>query len=308
MLKFHDPEKDTPKPVIGKERDRESVTPPEVTAFKALLERGRTQEFVVKIEISPELAKYILQRNPDNRNISSAAVETFAAAIRRGEWMVTNQGIGISREGLLNDGQHRLSAIIDADMTVMMFVAFGLERRAQNKTDIGRRRSLGDVLAIQKVQNANVLAAVAQMGWGYDRGRANLNAQLSSEQAFDWLDKNGEVHTFPAKVRKLTAFYRLPGSALILAAYVCHRHNPLKAEQFLQMVTDGLNIPNDGHPASRLRSRFHQSATKQRPVLRYEVVALYILAFNAFCQRRNLRKLEWISAGPEAKPFPRVGE
>jgi len=34
----------------------------------------------------------------------------FAEAMRRGEWMVTHQGIAFDTQGVLVDGQHRLAA------------------------------------------------------------------------------------------------------------------------------------------------------------------------------------------------------
>ena len=72
--------------------------------------------------ITPERASEWLAANTTNRPVSKAVVRSFAQAMRRGEWMVTHQGIAFDTQGVLVDGQHRLAAIIEADRPVELTV------------------------------------------------------------------------------------------------------------------------------------------------------------------------------------------
>ncbi len=68
--------------------------------------------------VTPRRAAEYLERNTANRPLSKRTVREFAEAMRRGEWRVTHQGIAFDTEGALVDGQHRLAAIIEADLPV----------------------------------------------------------------------------------------------------------------------------------------------------------------------------------------------
>ena len=65
-------------------------------------------------KISPEKAAEMLAANTANRPLSRSTVQAFAEAMRRGDWLVTHQGIAVDTNGVLVDGQHRLAAVIEA--------------------------------------------------------------------------------------------------------------------------------------------------------------------------------------------------
>lgn len=58
-----------------------------------------------------------------------------------GEFENTGEPLILSSEGVLNNGQHRLLAVAEADAVVDMDVRFGIPRRAFTKTDIGAPRT-----------------------------------------------------------------------------------------------------------------------------------------------------------------------
>jgi hypothetical protein len=88
-------------------------------------------------------------------------VRSFAEAMRRGEWLVTHQGIAFDVNGVLVDGQHRLAAVIEADQPVEMTVFTEVPEGAFDVLDTGKRRTAADVLAIEgeKEQLIRILAA-----------------------------------------------------------------------------------------------------------------------------------------------------
>ena len=94
--------------------------------------------------ITPELAQLYLTTNGVNRKARTSNIRTLSAAIKRGEWQLTHQGIAFSRNGALLDGQHRLMAIIDANIPVQMMVYRNVNEDAFRVMDSGAKRSIAD--------------------------------------------------------------------------------------------------------------------------------------------------------------------
>ena len=114
-----------------------------ITALIKTVSRGGA----ATIDITPELAQALLERNEDNRSISQRRVAMFAHDMATGAWRLNNNAIGIGPEGQVWDGQHRLLAVVMAGVTIRMLV-FGLELSARPTIDQGRPRSVGDNLRI----------------------------------------------------------------------------------------------------------------------------------------------------------------
>ena len=54
--------------------------------------------------ITPDKAEQMLAANTANRPVSKSTVRAFAEAMRRGDWLVTHQGIAVDSNGVLVDG------------------------------------------------------------------------------------------------------------------------------------------------------------------------------------------------------------
>jgi hypothetical protein len=70
------------------------------------------------ISVTPELAAKWLELNDHNRGVVTARVDQYAADMRRGEWRVNGEAIKISADGKILDGQHRLLAVLEADVAI----------------------------------------------------------------------------------------------------------------------------------------------------------------------------------------------
>jgi hypothetical protein len=102
------------------------------------------------VTITPDIAKQLLATSPGNRPIRPHYVRLLSIAMKRGDWLVTSQGIGIDTEGRLRDAHHRLHAGILADTTFQSTVVWGLSEDAYQVTDRGLSRSYSDILDCPK--------------------------------------------------------------------------------------------------------------------------------------------------------------
>jgi hypothetical protein len=124
--------------------------------------------------IGPKLAASYLEKNPSNRPLSQKRVATFQQAIKRGEWQENGETIKFNGDGTLLDGQHRLAAIVACGSSpeslrplVWCWVVRGLSTESQETMDTGGVRTVGMMLAIRGVKNANEVATAARMVWSY---------------------------------------------------------------------------------------------------------------------------------------------
>lgn len=104
---------------------------------------------ITKIEIvTPAKAAAWLEKNTDNRRVRAWYVKSLAGIITRGEWKVTHQGVAFSKSKRLLDGQHRLMAVVEANLPVKMCVTYDVADDAFMALDQGINRKLADILSI----------------------------------------------------------------------------------------------------------------------------------------------------------------
>jgi hypothetical protein len=100
-------------------------------------------------DMSKALVDQLLTYNTNNRNVKQAVVERYSRDIKAGNWHITNQGIGVSDEGVLLDGQHRLLALKACNYPkVKMVIVWGLDKETQSYVDQHTKRSARDVFRL----------------------------------------------------------------------------------------------------------------------------------------------------------------
>lgn len=106
------------------------------------------------VNITPKLARSMLQRNLQNRPLRMAHVERLRLSFERGEYRMTHQGVAISADGVVIDGQHRLTAIamMEEGRSFPMLVSTGMDfADAFSVVDsVVVPRSVSDVLQIDR--------------------------------------------------------------------------------------------------------------------------------------------------------------
>lgn len=129
------------------------------------------------VEITPAMARAMLARNPSNRRVSESTVSKIARDIEAGNFVVNGESIIVANDGSLNDGQHRLCAVVEADMPITSVVVFGPARETRVTVDQGRSKMVGDYLAMEGHRDSNALAAAAGYVWQWQNlGRLSSQA------------------------------------------------------------------------------------------------------------------------------------
>jgi hypothetical protein len=113
--------------------------------------------------VTPEMAKGFLARSHKNRVPAPRRVQAYSRAMARGEWRLTNQGIGLDVANRLIDGGHRCEAIIDSGVPALVLVVRGLPPETQSVVDFNRTRSASDHSVMNDVDKGKAWHGVASV-------------------------------------------------------------------------------------------------------------------------------------------------
>lgn len=93
--------------------------------------------------VTPDTAKLWLEKNnPKNRKINFERVYTYANDMKNGNWDITGDGICFDEQGVLLNGQHRLSAVVCSNTPALFLICTGMPRSINY--DSGRKRTIKD--------------------------------------------------------------------------------------------------------------------------------------------------------------------
>jgi len=121
------------------------------------------------INIDPDMARKWLTKNVNNRPLRLNSVVKISSDIINGRWQVNGATITFNDKGELIDGQHRLSAIVAANMTVMSLVVTEISPDAMPTIDMGDVRTVAHILALRGIPSSTRVAALAMIYMKYLR-------------------------------------------------------------------------------------------------------------------------------------------
>lgn len=260
-------------------------------------------------KISPTRAAEMLSANTSNRPLSQTTVRSFAQAMGRGEWLVTHQGIAFDTAGVLVDGQHRLAAVIEAEVPVEMTVFTDVEPGTFDVVDTGKKRNAADVLAIEGEKSTTLLAAMVRTVWQY-RNRPDWSwsggaASVTNHQIVQALEANPGLRDYVAVAERVAAETGMIKSAAGAAAFLVDTANPRKKTRMADWhegVIDGAGL-GKSDPRLVFRKTMFSMARKQAGVVQRrrdtrEHVVLYLKAFNAWAADETLTSLRYTAREP----------
>ena len=263
------------KETARQRREKEAA----VQWFAERMLRGEVEVFSEMATITPALASVILHRNPDNRRIKIGKVAEFRSDLESNRWLVNGEPIIISKEGLLNDGQHRLIAIRDSGFSMKSLLVFGVARASRLTVDQGTMRTVADFLEMEgKPAEAVVVAAVARMIAQFEkdgslkprRGAFRAAGATKTEILGVAADNRFPIERSIAAAR--TKGFSTLGklSTLAFAHFIISRRDRDAAATFFRKLYSGADI-NEGSALQTLRLRLTFDQAMKEPE-RFEAI------------------------------------
>lgn len=280
--------------------DTIAPTTEEMSWFLHSVERGKRERFFEIVTVTPELASYMLEHNTHNRRLSARRTTTHTNMIKGGRWQTTHQGLAFDKTGRLLDGQHRLEAIVKAEMPVEIVVSFGWDTETFTAIDTGNPRTSDDLLYIDGMSYPVQRAAVARM---------LIMAEAPNKQAIP--DKSGVAQRAREMADEdmdyaLTVAWDLGATKKIMrtssaaaAIYSIRKKSRFayRLPEFLEGLVTGANLPS-GSPILKFRNNMvgtnHQRGGSWTAA---HQAGCMILTWNAWVTDKKLGNMSWNSYG-----------
>lgn len=124
-----------------------------------------TEKKIWAAEVTPRMAAELLERSVDvrNRNLSPHHVAYLRYLMTSGQWKFPAPALVVDESGRIFNGQHRLNAQIQANMTIKYVFMMG-DEVTMLAFDNNKARTLNDRLKMRGYPDSNTLAATARVG------------------------------------------------------------------------------------------------------------------------------------------------
>lgn len=250
---------------------------------------------VTKETVTPKKAMEWLKRNVHNRPLSEATIGLYARAMLDGAWKLNGDTIRFNGNGDMIDGQHRLTACVQAGKPFETYVVRGLPHEAFDTIDQGKKRTTGDVFARAGYKHYSTLASAVRNLWQYqgDQGYAAKYGALRPDIANDIIEKNPAIHAAVEFVRSNIGRKSLmhPGLASFLV-YITSQIDEEQAKKFWTSIFVGEGLTKTS-AAYWLRERLIGNLSSVAKLHNTAIAALAIKAWNSYRSGKPCKTLKW---------------
>lgn len=255
------------------------------------------------VEVTPALAAAWLGTMRRNRSLSMDRVRRYAAIMKAGEWRLTHQGVAFDDTGALADGQHRLQAVLVADVPVKMKVTRGVPAAWWDVIDDMRARTAADALTAKGRRSGRMLSSVLRLVYQYELEVLGSSATEDQPTTHDIVGLDEE---YPAAVdavswaqgKRLTK-----NTPMAFLRFILLTKGPgAECEAFCEAIRSGTNL-KEGDPAIAARDLLLSQMGAEKRLTNTHLLARLIKAWNAYLAGVPRKALRW---NREEEPFPKI--
>lgn len=257
--------------------------------------------------VKPATAEEWLGKNTSNRPVRERVVAAYARDMLAGKWRLSGEGVKFAADGTLLDGQHRLHAVVRADVAVWLLVVRGLAHESQLVMDSGVARTAGDALRLLGEGSYSSLAAAARLAIDADAGRLRSGGtnKVTHTEVIDFIRDNPDMRTAVDLACSWRKQIDVPLSVLSLAIWRLLRVDGDACVLFFSRVADKTNLTSRD-PILALINRLAEIRRSNRRADRADYLSLIFRAWNLWRTRKPVTNLPiQYQGGPVDIPDPR---
>ena len=265
--------------------------------FESRVKMGRKTIHTEQATLTEALADVLIAHNAGNRPIRVAKLAQYASDIAGDRWEFNGETIIISKEGLMNNGQHRSYAVKETGKSIPVLFVFGVDRESRKTVDTGANRGPHDQLSADGFPQPTTMAALARFVLSFEandgKGFANLN-RISGQDVYERARSDAlvdEAASFPYKHGN-KAKRLAPPSVIGFCYYEFMKADAEAAKTFLDQVITGVNIAADS-AAYMTREKLMDLSALHRE----QKIELLFRGFKAFRSNKPARssaiKVKW---------------
>lgn len=248
------------------------------------------------IDVTPEMAARWLSKNLKNRNLRHPTAAAYARDMAAGNWQFTGEAIKFDNRGNLIDGQHRLTAITQAGVTLSMLVIQGLEPEAQDVLDSGAKRNAADALNLSGISYATSVAAGARLGISIENSTPVTKTHATNSEIQDFVANHPDIIEAAAAITKVTKFIDLTPAVLTYTFMTLSRVDAAAAAEFFTSLANN-STGGTGDPRNTLIRRMASARRNAERVPAEAQIGFVYRAWNAWRKGEDLHVLRTRVAG-----------
>lgn len=277
----------------------------QVNKYKQVKTKSMRIELVT---VNKAVAEELLKSNEVNRNQKEKVIKKYANDMRKGVWKQnTAELIKFSKTGRLLDGQHRLLAVVMADVEIPMYIAFDLDDDIFDVLDTGSVRTASDTFKIAGVSYSVNLPSIIQfsenlfMGGKSTKSMVRLTNQellvKFNEKEDYYLDIASRSFLFYNQFAKILAPSTIGGFIIFF-----NSKSSADCETFFQELCTGQNVTNK--TIFVLRNKLIENKTSVKKMGAEYINALIIKTWNLYRLRQEAKMLRYNKEIERSFPIP----
>lgn len=259
--------------------------------------------------VTPAIATKMLEANVNNRNKKR---ESIKRGIEAGQWRLNGETIVFSDDGILLDGQNRLTACVESGIAIDTIVVRGVKQAAQLTMDQGVRRTLADYLKMNGIKNSADVSTIGQGLFVSDiNGLENaaysngIRSQYTITDMFEFCMDNMEGRIRPILRDTCRIARRYNGVSKRLVGALLDTFRGIDEDDMSAFVEQLLgNAPRCSAVATLDNTLIRNAQDKNGKLNHRTIAAYFIKAWNAYMTGCALTKLTFRAGGARPESFP----
>lgn len=256
---------------------------------------------IVKTTITPLKAKEMLDSSKGNRSLRRERVKEHTAAMLAGDWKLNGETIKVYEDGTLQDGHHRLTAVVESGVTIEAIIFYGLTKEAAITVDKGSARTAADNILFSMpslgVEVSGIASAMIGCVLMHDDRRnwvvtgGGSRHVVTDKKRIEFLQLNtcsviDSVEFSKSAVKRGNAM--MSKSSVAALHFLGSRISKIDTEEFLNIVFLGYGVePNT--TADNLRNWLIKSQNMTRKPTPGAKLATAAKCLNSFLKGRNIK-------------------
>lgn len=257
--------------------------------------------------IHPADAKAFLNNNTQNyRNLRAMVVDRYATDMKDGNWQLTGAPIVFNGDGTLLDGQHRLTACVQADVPFTTVIVRGAPTESALAVDTGLKRSVADHLRRMGYTDAVALAALLRIAWQYDNNLILQAKGPTPHQLIAYVEDHPDVTEWMNPGKRLKTHLGITQTSASFALYATGRMGGDETQDalaFVDQTVEGVHL-EQGSSIIALRKWANRAASSTHRPSTVHQAAIVMKALNAWREGVPVTLLAWKRGGLANEPFP----
>lgn len=249
-----------------------------------------------------------------NRPLNLGVAKRYSRMMESGEWELSNDALSINGDGKLDNAQHRMWAIGESKTTQPFIVLYHDSPTAFAVMDAGKKRTLAQILQIDGIPQASIMASAASRIYTYRRiqhfkteGYRNVTEQAARQWV---LAHKEDMEVAASHADRANRSIKLAKSVGCALAYLFGMVSVEDRDAFFNGLADAALVEGypANHPIRNLRRRVlaNAEARPAQKVNEVHVAAWTVKSWNAFRNGETIEQLKWNPGGARPEEFPRI--